>query len=92
MEENKKYRKKLVVVDVIRFLDDIDVILQLQDELGIDPVSVDYKYSKHLILKIETLEGMMLADVGDYVIKGVNGEFFPCKPDIFKKTNELVNK
>lgn len=87
-----KYRKKPVVVDVIQFFYDVDVILLLQDELGIDPVKVDYKYSKHPVLKIETLEGMMIADVGDYVIKGVNGEFYPCKPDIFKKTYELVNK
>ena len=32
----------------------------------------------------------MRADVGDYIIKGINGEFYPCKPDIFKKTYEEV--
>jgi hypothetical protein len=85
-----KYRKKPVVVDAIQFIDDIDVMEQLQEELGIDPVRVDYKDPKHPVLKIETLEGMMIANVGDYVIKGVNGEFYPCKPDIFKKTYELV--
>ena len=37
-------------------------------------------------LEIYTLEGTMLASVGDYIIKGVNGEFYPCKPDIFEKT------
>lgn len=41
-------------------------------------------------LKIETLEGIMKASVGDYIIKGVNGEFYPCKPDIFEKTYERV--
>ncbi len=41
-------------------------------------------------LYIETLEGNMRADVGDYIIKGVNGEFYPCKPDIFEKTYEPV--
>jgi len=41
-------------------------------------------------LKIKTLEGTMLAKMGDYIIKGVNGEFYPCKPDIFKKTYEEV--
>lgn len=35
---------------------------------------------------IETLEGVMKANVGDYIIKGVNGEFYPCKQDIFEKT------
>jgi len=39
-------------------------------------------------LKIHTLEGKMNANVGDYVIRGVQGEFYPCKPDIFEKTYE----
>lgn len=42
-------------------------------------------------LIISTLEGEMYISLGDYIIKGVNGEFYPCKPDIFKKTYELVN-
>jgi len=37
---------------------------------------------------IPTLEGVMRADVGDWIIKGVNGEFYPCKHDIFSKTYE----
>ena len=41
-------------------------------------------------LVIPTLEGNMIASLGDYVIKGVNGEFYPCKPDIFEKTYERV--
>ncbi len=40
------------------------------------------------ILKIETLEGLMIAAKGDYIIKGVQGEFYPCKPDIFAETYE----
>ena len=39
---------------------------------------------------IHTLEGDMVANTGDWIIKGVNGEFYPCKPDIFEKTYELV--
>lgn len=41
-------------------------------------------------LLIETLEGTMEASQGDYIIKGINGEFYPCKPDIFEKTYEEV--
>lgn len=41
-------------------------------------------------LKINTLEGVMNASVGDYIIRGVNGEFYACKADIFKKTYEAV--
>lgn len=40
--------------------------------------------------KIETLEGVMIAHYDDYIIKGVNGEIYPCKPDIFEKTYEPV--
>ena len=41
-------------------------------------------------LFIDTLEGTMIAQVGDYIIQGVNGEIYPCKPDIFSKTYEPV--
>lgn len=41
-------------------------------------------------LMIRTLEGDMRANLGDWIIKGVNGEFYPCKPDIFLKTYEAV--
>jgi hypothetical protein len=41
-------------------------------------------------ITIETLEGDMTASVGDFIIKGVQGEFYPCKPDIFEKTYEEV--
>lgn len=49
-----------------------------------------FKQSAVRIMYIETLEGTMKASVGDYIIKGVNGEFYPCKPDIFEKTYEEV--
>lgn len=42
------------------------------------------------VLIIMTLEGKMKAQIGDWIIKGVNGEFYPCKPDIFEKTYEKV--
>lgn len=42
-------------------------------------------------LTINTLEGPMIADLGDYIIQGVKGEFYPCKPDIFKRTYEKLN-
>jgi hypothetical protein len=43
-------------------------------------------------LNISTLEGLMRADIGDYVIKGIKGELYPCKPDIFIATYELVRE
>lgn len=41
---------------------------------------------------IPTLEGILKASVGDYIIKGVQGEFYPCKPDIFEQTYEVVEE
>lgn len=43
-------------------------------------------------LDIETLEGVMHANVGDWIITGINGEKYPCKPDIFEKTYEIISK
>lgn len=55
------------------------------------PVVVEaYKTSKELIIK--TLEGDMKASIGDWIITGVDGEQYPCKPDIFKKTYEPVEE
>lgn len=41
---------------------------------------------------IKTLEGEHVAEIGDYIIKGVQGEFYPCKPDIFEETYEIINE
>ncbi len=46
--------------------------------------------SRHELIEIETLEGTMRGNVGDWIIKGVNGEFYPCKPDIFEKTYDAI--
>ena len=45
-----------------------------------------------LYIEIDTLEGTMRADLGDIIIKGVQGELYPCKPDIFEATYEIVEK
>lgn len=47
-------------------------------------------YQTDVELKIETLEGVMTASPGDYIIQGVKGEIYPCKPDIFEMTYEKV--
>lgn len=43
-------------------------------------------------IDIKTLEGVMHANIGDYIITGVHGEQYPCKPDIFKETYELIEE
>lgn len=95
-----KYRKKPVVIEAVKWTGDNhremfdfltngtkhdDPIETSGDNFYID----HYKIEGGLIIK--TLEGEHLASIGDYIIKGVAGEFYPCKPDIFENTYEEVN-
>lgn len=79
-----KYRKKPVVVDAIKFEKGVtprDIVIAL----GFNPIEfVPPRFY------IQTLEGRMEVSLGDYVIKGVKGEFYPCKPDIFEATYEVI--
>lgn len=77
-----KYRKKPVVIEAVRFFNTADIHEFCGNKVR-EQVGKDY-------LEIETLEGIMRAIKGDFIIKGVNGEFYPCKPDIFEKTYEAV--
>lgn len=56
------------------------------------PVVVEARGPVTEVESIETLEGTMRADVGDYIITGVQGEQYPCKPDIFESTYEPVEE
>ena len=70
--------------------------IKLQEYMSLSKVrSIDdgektFIPERHIQVTIPTLEGEMLVSEGDYIIKGVNGEFYPCKPDIFHKTYEEV--
>lgn len=86
-----KYRKKPVVIEAIQFKDDVKVIQCLSKFIDNQDLVIDYSNKDNPKIKIDTLEGIMEASVGDYIIKGVNGEFYPCKPDIFEKTYEKVD-
>ena len=55
------------------------------------PVVVE-AYQTDQVIYIDTLEGKMKADVGDWIITGVNGEQYPCKPDIFNKTYDILEE
>ncbi len=84
-----KYRKKPVVVEAVQFTANSDCLTELS-ALGLDPVRVSYQDPAQPVLLIETLEGTMVGSEGDYIIKGVQGEFYPCKPDIFEATYEML--
>lgn len=80
----------LGLIEAIQFIDNADRIIEIQEFLGGDTIVISYEDADNPYMYIETLEGTMKASVGDYIIKGVNGEFYPCKPDIFEKTYEEV--
>lgn len=89
-----KYRKKPVVIEAIQLkVDNFDAVCDFMGRTPVPKHNPDFGIDEHgntnepyLGVYIETLEGKMLANYGDYIIKGVNGEFYPCKPDIFEKT------
>ncbi len=84
-----RYRKLPVEIDAVQFQDNSERIKEITNFMD-GLVRISYNDNNNPKLKIETLEGVMEASVGDYIIKGVNGEFYPCKPDIFEKTYEQV--
>ena len=86
MSTTKKYRKKPVVIEAMHFgYVAHKTLLQFCPSARI--VWKDNGESvSHLV--IPTLEGEMRANVGDWIIRGVQGEFYPCKPDIFEQTYE----
>lgn len=79
-----KFRKKPIEVEAIQWT-------------GKNPLEVGEFMGKHCertrdnYIVIETLEGCMYAKKKDWIIKGINGEFYPVKPDIFEKTYEKIN-
>jgi len=81
-----KFRKKPVEIEAIIWNNNFYEIFDFMDadnNLGI----VGYEGD---ILQVRTLEGIMNAQIGDYIIRGVKGEFYPCKPDIFEMTYEAI--
>ncbi|WP_444893621.1 hypothetical protein ACJJIE_03810 [Microbulbifer sp. TRSA001] len=93
-----KFRKKPVVIDAIQWTGD-----NLKEVIGFTGKSErfdewfssfedyeDFVKNDNNIFKVFTLEGTMDAEPGDWILRGVAGEHYPCKPDIFKQTYELV--
>lgn len=94
-----KYRKKPVVIEAIQLkVDNFDAVCDFMGGTPVPKHNPNFGVDEHgntnepyLGVYIETLEGKMLASYGDYIIKGVNGEFYPCKPDIFEKTYDKAD-
>lgn len=88
----KKYKKKPVIIEACVWdgTNKEELISFSKGAVSFLPVQRSDGVVIHCYIK--TLEGTMEANVGDYIICGVNGEFYPCKPDIFQKTYEAVEK
>ena len=82
-----KARKKPVVIEVLKFSS-----ADWLEEPSKYPMVVAHQINLLMAVSIiETLEGDMTVSDGDYIVKGVNGEFYPCKPEIFEKTYDIID-
>lgn len=78
-----KYRKKPAIIDAIKWTgSNADEIVEFMKS------SYSSIFDDNQNLTIHTLEGDMKANIGDFIIRGVDGEYYPCKPEIFNKTYE----
>jgi hypothetical protein len=90
-----KFIKKPIIIEAVQLRP--DTLDELYKFMGIEGKGA-FEDCGHGIsvkdgkFKITTLEGVMIADIGSWIIKGVNGEFYPCKSDIFLKSYELIKE
>lgn len=90
----KKYKKKPVVIEAVQWNgENFDECMNFMKETHgckFTYEEIERQSINSGQLHINTPEGTMTASMGDYIIRGVNGEFYPCKSDIFKQTYEEV--
>lgn len=81
-----KFRKKPIVIEAVQYkgLSNYPEICEFMEQLP-----TPYETGE---IAIETLEGRIFASAGDWIIRGISGEFYPCKPDIFEQTYEPVEE
>jgi hypothetical protein len=84
----KSYVKQPVVIEAIQFTDNNPpTLLRVSEFFGSEAKFVQIvRRDESIELVIPTLEGNMRASIGDYIIRGVKGEYYPCKPDVFEET------
>jgi len=91
-----KYRKKPVIIKAIQWngLNVREIETFVGKDLEVNILDSAWQVGKgrpHVRLTIHTLEGDHICSIGDYIIQGVQGEYYPCKPDIFEMTYEKVD-
>lgn len=91
-----KYRKKPIEIEAFRigidYIPDWFMDKVTTNEIILHGKSSGFEHYDDTNCDIKTLEGTMHANFGDYIIKGINNEIYPCKPDIFEKTYEKVEE
>jgi len=86
------FRKKPVTIEARKFTGEVSSSAQIVEwaEYFGTGISSELDDSDCIVLRIPTMEGTMTAAAGDWIIRGVKDEFYPCKPDIFRATYEAV--
>lgn len=82
-----KYRKKPVIIEALQVNNNVN---ELREFIGDNGIVIQDEHT--IIVSINTLEGVMTGTDGAYIIKGVQGEFYPCQKDIFEKTYEILEQ
>lgn len=91
MQTPKRYRKRPVVIEAMQFTkDNGQEVTDWIRSVGNRAVSWNHFSHDDQSLDIVTLEGIMTADLDDFIIRGIQGEHYPCKPDIFADSYEIV--
>lgn len=87
-----KYRKLPVVIDAVQWsgnvFDEVTDWISAALSTGVGEVGGIFRLGDEI--HVFTIEGTMKAQPGDYILRGIKGEIYPCKPDIFKNTYEKV--
>ena len=95
-QHETKFRKKPIVIEAVRYTSGFLWPDWFRDAVSQNVVVVHgtgkFANTETCFAKIKTLEGVMRANEGDWIIRGVNGELYPCKPDIFAATYEPVEE
>jgi len=93
-----KFRKRPVEIEAVKWtgLNHREMFDFLEGKPNSYPTASgeNFRIAHNLVgggLIIKTLEGELMASIGDWIIEGINGEFYPCKPDIFEKTYEPID-
>lgn len=86
----RQYRTKPCIIEAIQFTRDSFEEVKTFGQGSVKDLIIEDCPGGKAYCKIQTLEGMMIATEEDYIIRGLRGEYYPCKPDVFEKKYEVI--